>query len=589
LIYLLRHQRWRLHANLHRPNKESPHNPPWKERGPVRWREASASKGIATMKRSDCATVFLCIAAVWAHTAEAQARPSAPITIAVDTTQHNYAIPDDFIGLGFETASILPDHYRVKGYFFTPSNKQLITLFRNIGIKEIRIGGGTVDGSGSGEHCSTPVPTEKDIDNLFQFARAAGVKVLYSVRLLNPTACANSHLPSEDARAVAYIWSKYRTSLDSFAIGNEPDVRSFHSYPGHDLDPAVYEVVPGIAGSAYSSYLADWRHFAGTTLQSVPQARFASPDTAVSATSSYTPNPSVGVSWTQKFIEDEKQSGIVVEATQHHYVWGIPGDTTVQQAIDNMLSADWVNDTGIGMQPSGKGTTEFHPYPFVYAHIVAPVASRGVPYRMTEANDCLHGVPGASNGYAAALWALDYMHWWAAHGLAGVNFHNNPWIPTDTIVPNPNPCPPTGCRNYIVTPKAYGMKAFDLGGHGYVEPVTISSPNKMNLTAYAVGDARDLYVTIINKTHNSTKDSTDAVITIRPQGFRAAGAASILLTDGEPGNAESMTATLGGVKIRNDGPWRGQWTPLAVGTNGEVRAVVAATTAVVVRIQGDGN
>ena len=273
-------------------------------------------------------------------------------------------------------------------------------------------------------------------------------------------------------------------------------MRSFHSYPAHIVDPAIYEADPGIAGSAYPSYLADWRNFAKVILNAVPEAKFAGPDTAVSGTSSYTPNPVSGVSWTQKFAEDLKGSGILSEALQHHYVWGCPGNTTAQEAIDDMLSSAWDNDTSIGKQPAYHGgTANFHPYPFVYAHILAPLASDGVPYRMTEANDCLHGVVGASNGYASALWALDYMHWWAAHGMAGVNFHNNPWIPTNTIVSNPNPCPPTGCGNYAVTPKGCGMKAFALGSHGHVEPVAISNPKNINVTAYAVGDAQDLYVT----------------------------------------------------------------------------------------------
>jgi hypothetical protein len=131
------------------------------------------------------------------------------------------------------------------------------------------------------------------------------------------------------------------------------------------------------------------------------------------------------------------------------------------------------------------------------------------------------------------------------------------------------------------------MKAFDLGGHGYVESVIVSNPDNINLTNYAVGDARDLYVTIINKTHDSTKDSADAVATIRPGGLKPAHAAFIRLAGDEPGNAESMTATLGGAKIPNDGPWRGRWAPLAAGTHGEIRVVVPATTAIVVRIQSD--
>jgi hypothetical protein len=251
----------------------------------------------------------------------AQSKPSAPITLTINATSRGYAIPADFSGLGFETASELPNHYGVSCYFFTPSNTQLITLFQNIGVKEIRVGGGTVDGSGRGENCATPAPTHKDVDHLF--AQVAGVKVLYSFRLLNPAACANHDIASDDASAAAYIWDHYRTSLDSFAIGNEPDVRSFHSYPRRTLDPEIVEAVPGVAGSAYPSYLAAWRHITEVILKSVPEVKFAGPDTAVSDTSSYTPNPSNGVSWTQQFVEDEKESGILSGATQHHYVWGV--------------------------------------------------------------------------------------------------------------------------------------------------------------------------------------------------------------------------------------------------------------------------
>lgn len=530
-------------------------------------------------------SILVCAGFLLAGTALAQ----APIELTVYAASKGYAIPQDFVGLGFETKSVATNTYGVSGYFFTPTNTRLITLFQNIGIKNIRVGGGTVDGSGSTEHCVTPIPTYKDIDNLFEFAQAADVKVIYSLRLLNLTSCPDPNLAAEDARTARYIWDKYRASLDSFAIGNEPDVRSFHSYPGHLTDPAIYEAVPGIAGSAYPSYLADWRHFAEMIHKAVPEANFSGPDTAVSDTSSYTPNPSSGVSWTQQFAKDLQRSGILAEALQHHYVWGSPGNTTTQEAIDDMLSSAWDNDTSVGTQPAHDGgKADFHPYPFVYAHILAPLASYGVPYRMTEANDCLHGVEGASDSFAAALWALDYMHWWAAHGMAGVNFHNNPWIPTDTIVPHPNPCPPTGCGNYTVTPKAYGMKTFSVGSHGYVEPVVISNPDKINLTAYAVGTAKDLYVTIINKTHTTTHDAIDAAVVIHAAGFTSGSAAYMVLTDGDPGNPALMTATLGGASIPNDAPWRGKWTRLERIEKGRVAVTVQSTTAVIVKIHAAG-
>ena len=509
----------------------------------------------------------------------------APIKLTVDTSQREFAIPDDFVGLGFETKSAASNTYGVSGNFFSPANKQLITLFRNIGIKHIRVGGGTVDGSGRDEHCVMPTPTNQDIDNLFAFARAAGVKVIYSVRLENIGACANPHVAEDDAKIVQYIWSKYRANLDSFSIGNEPDVREFHTYPGQDLDPAVYEATPGVAGSAYPSYIADWKRFADVIHKAVPDATFSGPETAVSDNSSFTPNRADGVSWTVQFARDEKSSGLMAAALQHHYVWGSPGNTTAQEAIDDMLSSAWDEGTTVGNQPAmNGGTAKFHPYPYVYAAVLAPLVSMGVPYRMTEANDCLHGVVGASNGFASALWALDYMHWWAAHHMAGVNFHNNPWIPTDTIVPDPNPCTASGCSNYRTTPKGYGMKAFSLGSHGSVEPIAITNPNKINLTAYAVGTDEDQYVTIINKTHATTHDDTDADVLIQADGFHVGNAEYIVLTDGEPGNAASMTATLGGATITNNAPWEGKWVPLNRTQNGDVKVTVQSTTAIVVRI-----
>ena len=543
-------------------------------------------------------TTSICAACLSAYTLFAQSRPTVPITVTVTTTSHGYAIPMDFSGLGFETASELPNYYGVRGYFFSPSNTQVITLLQNIGVRNIRLGGGTVNGIRGGVHCIAPTPTDDDIANLFQFAHAAGVEVTYSLRQLNMDACPNSSLALNDASAALYIWKNYRTNLQSFAIGNEPDWHSLHTHSGHVIDPAIHETISGprgsgARGSAYASYLADWRKFADTILRSVPAAIFSGPDTGAYSTLTYTPNPTTGVSWTQKFAEDEKSakngigSPLLMDALQHYYVGGSPKGTTSQQAIDNMLSRNWVNDTQISKGPEGPET--YTPYLWLFTHNLEPVLKDGVAYRMTEANDVLGGVQGASNGYAAALWALDYMQWWAAHGMAGVNFHNNPWIKTDTIVPNPNPCPSTGCGSYQTTPKGYGMKAFDLGGHGYVEPVTISNPNNINVTAYAVGSAQDLYVTIINKTHSSTNDVADAVVTIQPNGFNAASAASMVLTDGEPGNAASMTATLGGASILNNARWLGQWTPLGPDTNGSVTVTVPSTTAAVVRIRAASN
>jgi hypothetical protein len=501
----------------------------------------------------------------------ATAAAQAPVTVTVDTTSHGYAVPADFTGLSFERGTENSGNAGVPGYLFSPADTSLVTLFQNVGIHSLRVGGGSVD-------TESLVPNAAN-DSLFQFAAAAGVRVIYTVRMLN-TKNTLPNLKASDAAIAGYIWQNYRPLVSNFAIGNEPDWRNPYHTAG---DPAIFETTPGVAGTAYPSYLADWTNFVAAISDAAPGALYSGPDTGAYSTATYYN----GQSWTQHFADDEKNSGLIADVTQHYYVGGSPGTTTATQAIDNMLSPEWVNETAIGTQPTGAGdgkVTTFSPYPWLYANNLAPVLADGLPYRLTELNDYLTGVPGASNGYAAALWALDAMHWWAAHGAAGVNFHNKQWIFTATIVPSPYPCSPN-CGNFQTTAKGYGLKAFDLGSHGYVEPVTIENGSNINLTAYAVGDTHDLYVTMVNKTHTSTKDATDAVVTVAPRGFRAATCSSMSLSDGTDGDASLMTASFGGAAITNSARWQGQWTPIGASTNGQCTVTVQAASAVVVKFR----
>ena len=313
--------------------------------------------------------------------------------------------------------------------------------------------------------------------------------------------------------AAGYIWRHYPENLASFAIGNEPDWHDFHSYAGRPRDPAIYEEVSGVPGSAYASFLATWRSFADAVREAAPGALLSGPDTGAYSAMTWTPDPRHGVSWTQRFAGDERDPARIADLTQHYYVGGDPGKTSTGQAIANMLSPEWVRGTAPGSQPRG---TTYTPYPWFYENHLAPVAAAGLRYRLTEANDYLGGVPGASNGFASALWALDFMHWWAAHGAAGMNFHNKQWLDTDTIVPDP-----AAPGRFAVTPKGYGITAFTLGSAGQVTPVEIGNPGGINLTAYWVGGAGEDYVTIINKTQGA--QASDAAVTIAPAGAGPGG------------------------------------------------------------------
>jgi hypothetical protein len=296
----------------------------------------------------------------------------------------------------------------------------------------------------------------------------------------------------------------------------------------------------------------------------------------------WTPDPDRGVSWTERFAADERDSGQVADITQHLYVGGGPGKTAAGQAISNMLSPEWVHGTAVGTQPQG---TTYTPYPWFYQSHLAAVVAAGLPYRLTESNDYLGGVPGASDAFASALWALDYQHWWAAHQAGGVNFHNKQWLYTDTIVPGPAG-PGDG---YAVTPKGYGIKAFTLGSAGRVRPVAIENADGVNLTAYGVEGAGWDYVTIINKTQGP--EAADAAVTIVPPGPGGPGAglpgAEVMTLAGrEPGDATGGDATLGGGAISGDAPWDGTWSAQPAGPGRGLSLTVRATTAAIVRIPG---
>jgi hypothetical protein len=512
-----------------------------------------------------------------------------PVNLMVDAAARGPAIPRDFTGLSFERGALNYGNADVPGYFFSPSNTELITLFRNAGIKNLRVGAGTADqqipaGTGSDGYTG--------IDQLFEFAAAADVSVSYGLRLYNPSSHPIPDLVSDDAAAAQYIWQRYGPLVSSFSIGNEPDWHSFHVG-----DPAVFETTPGEPGTAYPSYLEDWQRFAAAVHDAAPNARLSGPDTGNYGTRggvpyvTFTPDAATGVSWTQQFADDEGGSGRIMDATQHVYVGGSPLSTTAAQAIDNMLSAEWVENAEIGTQPAGTSsdTTAYVPYPWLDRRIVAPVVAAGLPVRLSESNDYLTGVPGASDRFASALWALDYMHWWAARGVSGVNFHNKQWLYTDTIIPAlgtytplPGSCSPPGCGNYGVSPKGYAIKAFDLGSQGEVKPLKVSKPPDVNVTAYAVGGDRDLYVTVINKMHGA--DSSNARVTIEPRHFLWTDATSITLEAGVPGDPSSQTATIGGAAITNSAPWQGRWTPLSRGGQGQLTVTVRPATATVVRL-----
>src|SRR5579863_4487796 len=187
------------------------------------------------LPRSRCLVLILAFACLAAGRLDAQ----VVINLGVDVQHPGPAIPADFVGLSFEMQRVLPDTNG--SHFFSPENKPLIATFKTLGIKSLRVGGNTAD------RPTLPVPSQADVDQLFSFAKAADVKVIYTLRL-------NQGDPAAAAEMANYISRHYSGQLDCFAIGNEPNVFSTN----------------------FDVYLTEWKRYAAqiTAPSNSPDAKF---------------------------------------------------------------------------------------------------------------------------------------------------------------------------------------------------------------------------------------------------------------------------------------------------------------------------
>lgn len=557
-------------------------------------------------------------------------------------------IAPDFAGLSFEITSVMPGTSGLATgvhLFDSTANPQPLALFQQIGIKSLRVGAATGDG------CRTPLPAHADLDALFHFAQKANLKVIYQFRMLNPASCDIPDLAQTSAETAQYLWSHYSENIAALSTGNEDDYHTRHTYctdsnacaciadegcsclgtdpdctrprsgnstPALEIhDPNMYEIglSDGMtnAGSAFPSYLEEWRKYINviTSAAGLAHVPIAGPDAFSYTldsrfTGSVCGSSFTSAGWSELLAACERSDPKVNfrGAYGHYYVGGNAASgkykLTTAEGIANMLSPAWIEGSGVQpepVQPAGIPQDRqlvYTPYSWLYKNNYEPIRKLRMKYRLTESNDYLVGVPGGSNSFASALWALDYMHWWAEHGADGVNFHNNQWIYTDTLVPRnnvwgqPGNCTPAPCADYFVTPKGYAIKAFNLAGHGYALETSVhvaDAPKNWSLTAYAVAAGQDLYVTVLNKMQGHRPDHA-AQVTIIPKGepFAKASVATMVLSSGAPGDATRLTAQLGGATISNTGEqWRGVWVSQSAVTSGRVTLMIEPATAMIVR------
>jgi len=429
------------------------------------------------------------------------AAPPVPVRVAMQADATGPLIPSDFSGLSFETQLVLAD---AQGHhFFSPDNKRLISLFRTLGIKSLRIGGNTTDNP------AIAVPRSPDLDQLFAFARAVPAKVIFTLRLRqgDPTAAATT---------AKYVMDRYAADMTCFAIGNEPNIYA----------------------KTYREYVASLKtYLSAITGEGVaPTATICGPSTTPSH-----------ADWARQLAGDFGGDRRLRFISQHEY----PGNsgskvTDPVGARAAMLSPAWVEEYG-------KIQQSFAP----------EAAAHGFPFRLEETNNFYNGgAKGVSDTFAATLWALDYLHWWAAHDAAGLNFHTGDYV---AKADETTRCwyasfwtKPGG--GYEVRPIGYALKAFEMGSMGRHLPApTLENPGRLNLTTYGVRlDDGSLVVTLINK--ECGQDGRGAMV-ILEAGPRFGHALYVELAAPNNDIAATDGITLGGGAIAEDG-WIGHWSRL---------------------------
>ena len=168
--------------------------------------------------------------------------------LSVDFSAPGYLIPENFLGLSFDTIDLLLDR------ILLPENRSFISLVRRLGTKGvIRIGGNSSDRPSLRMGLTI---RRTHIEHLAAFLSATGWQLIYGLDL----GSGKAEQAAAEAEMIAQIVGP---KLLAFQFGNEPD--------GFRVD---------IRKSNYNplDYIAEWREFLKALRTRVPGAPLAGPD-----------------------------------------------------------------------------------------------------------------------------------------------------------------------------------------------------------------------------------------------------------------------------------------------------------------------
>lgn len=380
---------------------------------------------------------------------------AAMATLSLGAHATGPAIAHDYVGLSYEAAQL------ANPAFFSPANKALVALFRELSPSGVlRIGGGSSEYTSYSDADPVDPPpfeifgpdTSKTVKHgtvttalaLRQFRGfldACGWTCIWGLNF-GQGSIANA---AAEAAAVQRILGP---RLMLIQIGNEPD--SFRTrYRPASWGPA--------------DFIREWNAFHEAVAAAAPGVKFAGPDI------------SNKLDYLTAFAAEAPKHADVVMLTGHYYAMG-PAESP-EATIEQLMSPD----------PS---TTTLHAgrVPVVQA----AVATARLPFRMTEGNSCWNGgKAGVSDTLASALWCADAMLRFAQYGWIGVNWHGGG---------NGNYTPIAGSPSagFVRRPEFHGIRfAAMLTGARFV-PIAASGLDPL-VTAYALEQRGARRIALFNK------------------------------------------------------------------------------------------
>lgn len=351
------------------------------------------------------------------------------------------------VDLSGRTLGVLPDRYlglsfessSTEGVGAFADNGNLPRLLENLGPGVLRFGGNSVDQSYAG-------PDPATLSALAGLVRRTQWDVIFSVDLGHFTA----DQAGRDARAAEQAFGGRLTAI---ACGNEPD-----DFGGNGIRPASF---------SEAGYLTEARACIDAVREAVPDVRIAGPDTG-------------HLRWLNQYASVFK--GTVSLLDQHYYPLSDCGSAGT---ADELLSRATAAAEGRRIRMAA-----------------AAARTAGVPLRISETNSAsCGGIPGVSDTFASALWAIDYSLIGAEQGASGMNFHDSMTLYCNAY----SALCRTETSQYAVRPIYYGLLFTHLLGTGRLLPVTV--PSGSGLAAHAVKSASGRIRVVIENLTGQAKNT----------------------------------------------------------------------------------